>query len=63
MNQDVTVGGIFVVIGRTANVASERDLLNSPVDPGFFESLERRGLRVRQSRFDAAFGENPAPAA
>jgi hypothetical protein len=33
------------------------------MNPRFFESLEGRGLGVRQSRLGVAFGENPTSAA
>ena len=63
MNQDVTVGGIVGPIGRAASVAGERDLLDFPVNSGFLEGLERGGLRVCKSGFDAAFGKNPTSTA
>jgi hypothetical protein len=46
-----------------ASVAGERFLLYAAVNSRLLESFEGSGLGVRQSRFDATFGEGPASVA
>lgn len=44
---------------RTANVTRERRFLHTAMNSRFFEGLERRRLRVSETRFGAALRKNP----
>jgi hypothetical protein len=44
-------------------VSGEGNSLHTAVNTSLFKSLERGGLRMRETGFNAALGENPTPAA
>src|SRR5579871_3862678 len=60
---EVRADGKIFLARLAANIGRERRILDAAVNPRFLEGLQRRRLRMRQSRLRAAFGESPAAAA